>query len=326
VETINLLIEKLGNTVKTDFLLASLTTYKIGGPADYFFEATSQKELAESVLAARDLNIPCTILGGGTNILISDKGIRGLVIKNSARAITLRGIKGVIENGKQKGNVYVEAESGTPVNQLVRFTIEEGLAGLETHLGLPGTVGGAVYINAKWAKTESYIGDAVSQASILTPGNTIQTVSRQYFSFAYDTSVIQKTGDIVLSVVFELQPANKEALWKIANESVNYRRESQPQGILSAGCVFRNISKAVAISANTPGHVTSAGFLIDHAGLKGKRIGEAEISSIHANFITNLGHARAIDVLELIKLCKTEVKKQFNIDLIEEIVILGDFS
>lgn len=305
--------------------LAPYTTFKIGGPAEFFYEAKTLDELVGAVTKARELGLAVKILGGGTNILIADKGIRGLVIKNSTGTITIRGMKGKYQGGETKGSVFVEADSGVVFNKLVRFTVEEGLGGLEAHLGLPGTVGGAIYMNSKWTNPVSYVGDAVYQATILTPKNETRIVDRSFFRFAYDISIIQKTADIVLRVVFALTPGEKNDLWKVANESIAYRRESQPQGVKSPGCTFRNISSFQAITAATPNHTTSAGFLVDHAGLKGMSVGDAKISPIHANFIVNNGHAKASDVVELIEIAKAKVKHQFGVELKEEIVRLGEF-
>lgn len=315
----------LGGQVKENVLLAPFTTFKIGGPAEFFYEAGTVSELVEAVTKARELGLPITILGGGTNVLIGDKGIRGLVIKNNTAAITIRGAKGSYRAGRKVGSVYVEADSGVVFNKLVRFTVEEALGGLEAHLGLPGTVGGAIYMNSKWTNPVSYVGDAVYQATILTPKNETRIVDRSFFRFAYDISIIQKTADIVLRVVFALTPREKNDLWKVANESIAYRRESQPQGVKSPGCTFRNISKSQAIAAVTPNNTTSAGFLVDHAGLKGVMVGDAQISPVHANFIVNTGHARAADVVTLIELARRKVKEQFGVELVEEIVRLGEF-
>ncbi len=310
---------------KKDVSLAPYTTFKIGGPAELFYEAATIEEIVAAVIKGREAGIPITILGGGTNILIGDKGIGGLVIKNNAGSIAIRGMKASYRAGKKVGSVYVEADSGVLFNKLVRFTVDEGLGGLEAHLGLPGTVGGAIYMNSKWTKPVSYVGDVVYQATILTPQNETKIVDRSYFRFAYDTSVIQKTGDIVLRVVFALTPGQKEDLWTIANQSIAYRRASQPQGVKSPGCTFRNLSQAEAIAVASPNQTTSAGFLVDHAGLKGLAIGDAQISPVHANFIVNTGHATAQDVVTLIELARRKVKEQFGIELVEEIVRLGEF-
>ncbi len=317
--------EILGGRLKENEVLAPYTTFKIGGPADLFYDAKTVDELAKAIVSARNLSVPVWILGGGSNILIGDKGVRGLVIKNSTNRIFLRGMKGALHKGQTSGRVYVEADSGVLMNTLVRFTVDEGLEGLEMHLGLPGSVGGAIFMNSKWTKPEGYVGDAVYQAEILTPNNERKIVPRSYFRFAYDTSSIQESRDIVLRVIFVLASGDKKTLWERANASIGYRRESQPQGVKSSGCTFRNISRAQALTAATPEGTTSAGFLIDHAGLKGLTVGGAQISPVHANFIINRGGATAADVIQLINRAKQQVKRQFGVLLSEEIVRIGEF-
>lgn len=314
-----------GDRIKLNEPLSNHTTFRIGGPADIFFNAQTTEELVNSIVEARRLSLPIFILGGGTNILIGDMGIRGIVIKNNTGRIVTRGIKGSVKSGEASGDVYVEADSGVIFNRLVRFTIEEGLQGIEMHLGLPGTVGGAIYMNSKWTKPEGYVGDSVYQAEILTSDGKRTVVPKNYFQFAYDSSSIQKTNEVVLSVIFEFHSDTKERLWKIATESMTHRRNTQPQGVKSAGCIFRNISKANAITYGLPNQTTSAGFLIDHAGLKGVTQGDAQISPVHANFIINRGKAKASDVIQLIDRAKEQVKKQFNIELQEEIQRVGEF-
>ena len=314
------------HALQRNIILAPYTTFKIGGPADYFYDAKTTDDFVGAIVFGRKRNFPLFILGGGTNILIGDKGMRGLVIKNSTHAIQIRGMKGNVTAGlAKKGLVFVEADSGVSFNSLVRFTVEEGLAGLEMHLGLPGTVGGAVFMNSKWTHPPGSVGDAVYQAELLTDQNERKIVPKSYFQFGYDTSSIQKTNDILLKVVFALRADTKERLWSIANGSIRYRRQTQPQGVFTAGCAFQNISRAEALVANTPDHTTSAGFLIDHAGLKGTRVGDAEVSSVHANFIINRGRATAADVVQLIELTRTKVKEQFGVILKEEIVRAGEF-
>ena len=310
--------------IKRNEPLASHTTFKIGGPADLFFEAQAKDELVDIIRRGRELELPIFLLGGGTNILISDKGIRGLVIKNNCRHIITRAIHGSVQNGKVVRRVFVEAETGAIFNMLVRYTIDEGLAGLQMHLGLPGTVGGAIFMNSKWTKPISYVGDAVYQAEILTPKGEVKTVPQKYFHFGYDTSIIQKTHDIVLSVTFDLHKDDKEHLWSEANESIGYRQTTQPQGVFTAGCTFKNVSKAKVLALGLPKEATSAGFLIDHAHLKGVTVGDAQISPVHANFIINHGKASASDVIELIDRAKEQVKKQFGVTLEEEIIRVGE--
>lgn len=317
--------QALGPKVKEQVMLGPYTTLKIGGPADLFIEAASVSEVVRFALEARKVAVPYFVLGGGSNILIGDKGVRGLVIKNNSQQITIKGMKGNASSGIVERQVFVEADTGVSINKLVRFTVEEGLAGLEMHLGLPGTVGGAIFMNSKWTNPTGYVGDVVYQATILTPKGTIESVPKTYFQFGYDTSSIQKTHDIVLTVVFSLTSFSKEALWERANASIGYRRESQPQGIKSAGCTFKNISMATAIAHAVPNSCTSAGFLVDHIGLKGLTAGGAMISPQHANFIVNTGKATAKDVIQLIETARQKVREQFGVVLEEEIVRVGEF-
>jgi UDP-N-acetylenolpyruvoylglucosamine reductase len=324
-DSLDALQKILGDKAKRDHILAPLTTFKIGGPADLFYEARTADDLVNAVKQAQSLHVPVHILGGGSNIIIADKGIRGLVIKNLTKSITIKGVKSQTQNGVEKKTVFVEADSGVPINLLVRFTVEEGLAGLHMHLGLPGSVGGAVYMNSKWTHPTGYVGDYVYQARLLTPEGEEKIVPQSYFHFAYDTSSIQKTKEVVVSVVFALEKIGKEALWTIANESIAHRKTTQPQGVFTAGCTFRNLSQAAALAAATPNGTMSAGYLLDHAGLKGTTVGGAMISPMHANFIVNTGKATANDVIELIELSRAKVKEQFGIVLEEEIERIGEF-
>lgn len=318
-------IKQVGLPVKKSEPLAPYTTYKVGGPADMFVEAKTCDALTKAVTTARVYAIPFIILGGGSNVLVGDKGFRGLVIKNACTAITIRGMKGAVTKGVADGSVYVEAEAGVPLNALVRYTIEEGLGGLEMHLGLPGSVGGAIYMNSKWMKSESFVGDVVYRVTILTSENEVKMVTRDYFNFSYGYSTVQKSGDIVLSVIFALSRKPKEALWNVANESMRYRHDTQPQGVKTAGCVFKNISLVEAVAAGTPNHTTSTGYLVDKAGGKTMTVGDAAVSPVHANFIVNTGKASASDMVQLIERIRAAVKEKFNITLVEEIQRIGEF-
>lgn len=306
--------------------LAQFTTYKIGGTADLFMVVRNAQELAEVAIEARTSGLPVHILGGGSNVLIGDGGIRGLVIKNISTGVRMAGMRGSMKSGRINRSVSVEADSGLTMNSLVRYTLEASLSGLEMHLGLPGTVGGALYMNSKWTHPVGYVGDVVTGATILTPENHLRTVSNGYFRFGYDQSILQSSGDIVLSVSFGLIPADSQSLWDVANASVEYRQATQPKGVSTAGCTFRNISALDARTVGTPNHITSAGFLVDSVGLKGYRIGQAMISEHHANFIINLGGATASDVVQLIELARQKVFDRYHIRLQEEIVRIGEFD
>lgn len=320
-----LLEKRLKTQIKTNFGLAPLTTYKIGGPAQYFYTARDSRQLVTAIETAIEMKIPYVILGGGSNILVSDTGVEGLVIHNMTRNIKLRHIVGTYRLTEKTKKFYVSVDAGVLMNQLVRFCNNQGLAGLEMHLGLPGTVGGAIYINAKWTNPEGYVGDRLYQATIIDKNGATKTVPQSYFKFGYDYSILQKTGETVLEAVFELINTDSEKLWQISNESIMYRAKSQPQGIKSAGCIFRNITKAEALSHSTPNLSVSAGLLIDKAGLKGAKIGQAAISDQHANFIINTGNATARDINQLIELARDKVRQRFGIELKEEIIKVGEF-
>lgn len=309
------LIKELGPLrVKRNEPMMAHTTFKIGGPAELFFEAYTLEDLIKAVKFCQDLKVPYFILGKGSNILVSDKGFSGLVIKNKASQIKICKIQGQIEEGKQEATVLIEADSGLGLNRLVRYTIEEGLSGLEVFLSVPGTLGGAVRINAHFRpERDEFIGNFVYKAKILDKKGNVKEVEQAYFNFGYDRSILQETGEVLLSVVFKLNKvSDKKPLWEKAQEAVDYRKLRQPIGLACPGCIFRN-----------PPKLRGAGFLIDQVGLKGTQVGGAKISEKHANFIINTGRAMATDVVELIKLCKKKVKNTFGINLKEEIEYVG---
>lgn len=316
--------EVLGkNRVRRNEPMSLHTTFKLGGPAEYYIAVETIDDLVKAVNTARKVEIPVFIFGGGSNIIVADSGIKGLVIKNNCRRFEVISMVGRIKNQKINVNkALVYAESGVIMNQLVRFTIEQSLEGLEYQLGLPGTVGAAIFLNSNFPKKGAFVGDAVYKVKLLTSDGQIKEENKSYFHFAYDKSILQKTGEIILSVVFKLNPEDKKILWERGMEALQYRNETQPKGA-SAGCTFRNIGIVEALQIPTPGRTTSAGYLIDKAGLKGKRIGDAMISDKHANFILNMGSAKTSDVTGLIDLMKSEVKKKFGVDLTMEVYRIG---
>lgn len=311
------------NRVRVDEPMSAHTTFKIGGPAKYYIEVSTDTDFVKAIKVAHNLGLHYFVLGGGSNVIISDTGIHGLVIKNNCRTFGLANIAGRVKKQKiDLDKALVIAEGGVIMNQLVRFTIEQGLGGLEYQLGLPGTVGGAVYMNSNFPKKGVYVGDCLYKAKLLTKEGEIKEVDNAYFHFGYDKSILQETGEIVISATFKLVPEDKKVLWERGMEALNYRNETQPKGV-SAGCTFRNISIVEALRVPTPDKITSAGFLIDKAGLKGKKIGDAMISPLHANFILNLGNAKAQDVVDLINLVKDEVFKNFGVHLALEVKTVG---
>ncbi len=325
------LAAKLGEKrILRDEPMAKYVSFKIGGVADFFFKAKTKNDLINAVTAARKLKLPFFILGGGTNILVGDRGFRGLIIKNETATIKLTGLIGSQNKNKninypKVDSVLIEVESGVSINHLVRFTLDQGFSGLEYFLGQPGTVGGAIWINAHNIKMRKFFSDNIYSIQVIKEDNNIDEVFKNNFQFGYDQSAIQKTQIVVLSAKIKLRVGDKNSLWKKAQQVLEYRRLTQPYGVYTAGCTFRNISKSEALRLATPNYTCSAGFLIESVGLKGKNIGSARFSHLHANFIVHNGEAKAIDVLELINLAKIKVKEKYGIELKEEIVMLGDF-
>ena len=311
-------------------LLSKHTYFKIGGPARLFFEAKSVDDLKLAIKTAIETDTPFEVLGGGANVLVADSGFSGLVIKNQTSGTKLIGIKGTyIKQGQGVKSALVWAASGTLMNQLARFSLDQGLEGLEFLLSVPGTVGGGIKINSHFeVERGEFLGSRLASATLIDPKTAkIKTVDQKYFDFSYDHSKIQETGEIVLEAVFRLDVSqNKEKLWQKAMDNVKRRNTEQPIGIACSGCIFRNITHADAKRLATPNLTTSAGYIIDSLNLKGTKIGDAEISDHHANFILNIGQARAANVLELINLVKKKAKETFGLDLKEEIFYIGDFT
>lgn len=316
--------------VRNAELLSKHTYFKIGGPAKLFFEAKSTDDLKLAVETAVENNYPFVVLGSGANVLVSDKGFDGLVIRNLATGIKLVGIKGIYtKQGQGIKNALVWAASGTLMNQLARFTLDQGLEGLEFLLSVPGTVGGGTKINAHFeVEKGEFLGSRLTSATLIDPKTAkVKTVDGKYFNFSYDASKIQETAEIVLEAIFRLDVSqNKEKLWQKAMDNVRRRNEEQPVGIACSGCVFRNIRDEDAKRLATPNLTTSAGYIIESLNLKGTKVGDAEISDHHANFIINRGNAAAEDVLKLINLVKEKAKNTYGLDLVEEIFFIGNFN
>jgi len=302
-------LQHLTSNIKIDEPLSRYTTSRLGGSADVLIEATSAAELKDSVITARQIEVPVLILGGGANVLVSDAGVRGLTIINKAKQIVFR-----TDNG-------VWCEAGTVLPTLARECIAHGLSGLEWAVGVPGTVGGAVVGNAG-AHGRDTAADLVS-ATILNAANEVIEWSNADLQFQYRSSRIKReaaslehaprnTQYVVLAATFKLAPGNPAELEAKAAEFNEYRRRTQPPGA-SLGSMFKNPAG------------NAAGRLIDECGLKGTRIGGVEISTVHANFFVNHGGATATDVKALIDLARTTVRERFDIELELEIELVGDW-
>ena len=298
-----------GARLKIGEPLARYTSARVGGPADYLAAADSAGELAELVRSAWRLGFQPVILGGGSNVLVSDAGVRGLVILNRARAVEFH-------TAPAEGQASVWAESGVNLGSLARQCGARGLAGLEWAATVPGTLGGAVFGNAG-AHNGDLAGNLVL-AEILQQDGTVRRWSHAELGFAYRTSRLkqlkaQGRPHVVLAAGLALSAGQPEALQAKVDQFVTHRKRTQPPGA-SMGSMFKN----------PPGDF--AGRLIEAAGLKGARLGQVEISPLHANFFVNLGQGRAADVLALIHQAHAAVLHQFGVDLELEVELVGDWG
>ena len=290
--------------------LAPMTTFKVGGPAELFLETQSEAEIIDAVTIAHAGGMKVTLLGGGSNVLVSDGGIRGLVIRPKGGTVT------------PVGDRLVRADAAVTINGLVRWTINRGYAGLEAWAGTPGTVGGAIYGNAHWKSTN--IGELVDSVRLMRPDGTLLQAPAERMEFDYDYSRLKRTGEIVLWAAFRVTPGgDPAALRAVARESLAFRKRTQPLESPSAGCIFMNPDPSRdRVPAGIP---PSAGALVDRAGLKGAAGHGARVSPTHANFIINDGTASAQAIHTLIERCRTAVQEQFGVTLRNEIIYLGDF-
>ena len=296
--------------VRRGAMLAPLTTFRAGGPADWLLETRSSDEIVAALTLAHREGLPVTLLGGGSNVLVSDAGVRGLVIRPRGGEIRLL------------DGLRVHADAAVTINGLVRWTIIHAVAGLETWAGTPGTVGGALFGNAHFGGR--LIGELVSEVRLAAPTGATAIVPADAMGFGYDSSRLQRTAEVLLSATFCGSRGDPAALRASARRSLAYRKRTQPLETPSAGCIFQNPQPGRdAVAEGLP---WSAGALIDRAGLKGTTIGGARVSPTHGNFIVNDGTARSGDIRRLIELCRTEVRDRFGVELREELVYLGEFA
>jgi UDP-N-acetylmuramate dehydrogenase len=305
--------DRLGaDRLERDVPLAPLTTFRIGGPADYLYRAATADELVAALRAARELEIPHFLLGLGANILIGDGGFRGLVIRNEANAVDF------LDGGR------VRAESGVVVfHDLIQATVDRGLGGLHHFVGIPSTVGGAIWQNLHFLSPPPerertvFVEEVVEASTILSAEDEVREVDREYFRFGYDYSVLHDRPDVVLDVTFKLEPGVPEELRETVRENLQWRDDRHPDLWLfpSAGSIFQKIEGI------------GAGRLIDQCGLKGHihPSGRAQIFPRHANILVNLGGARASEIRELISLCQETVQRELGYELKPEIGFIGEF-
>jgi UDP-N-acetylmuramate dehydrogenase len=292
--------------------LAPYTTFKIGGPADLFFEARSADELVEVLILAGEFGLPVFRLGAGANILVGDLGFRGLVVHNNADRIRI-----------DRKSRQLWAESGAIVYPVViDAAVSAGLSGLEHYVGIPSTIGGAMWQNLHFLsppperERTMFVEEVVLEAEILTAEGDRRVVDREYFQFGYDYSILHEQPDTVLSVTFQLHEAPEDRMREIIEANLAWRAERHPplDTEPSAGSIFKKIEGI------------GAGRLIDWAGLKGTRIGGALVTHRHANIMINAGGATAADVRHLIAYVQKTVEREENYRLAPEIGFVGEFG
>jgi len=289
--------------------LAPFTTFRIGGPAEWLYEANSADDLASAIDAAESAGMPWFVLGLGANILVGDKGVRGLVIRNRATQHHV-GDDGVLHT-----------DSGAVVQQLVLDTVRAGWSGLEHYIGIPSTVGGALWQNlhflspAPERERTMFISEVFRDCDIRAEDGTRRTVDASYIQFGYDDSVFHHRHDVVLRARFQLTADDPARMHRILQENLAWRGARHPwlEVHPSAGSIFKKIEGV------------GAGRLIDQCGLKGFRMGGAQISHMHANIMVNLGGATAADVRALIAHARTAVFERFGQRLETEIGMIGEF-
>jgi UDP-N-acetylmuramate dehydrogenase len=291
--------------------LARYTAFRIGGPAEILVVANSVEAVRKAVTLAWEHQVPCRVLGGGSNVLISDAGICGLVVVNRARGVAFTAS---LEQGTQTERFSVKAESGASLSTVARQCVARGLTGLEWAANIPGTVGGAVVGNAgAWGGD---VASTLTQALVLGPDGVVEEWPVERFEYAYRTSRLkylhQGSKCVVLEAEFALRRGDREALEAQVAGIVERRKATQPAGA-SCGSVFKNPPDGFA------------GRLVEASGLKGRRVGGAEISNVHANFIVNRGGATAADVKALIDLAFGSVKEVFGVELELEIELVGEW-
>ena len=289
------LVSGFEKIVRTSEPLAPHTWFRLGGPAQFFAEPNNLEELAALVRRCREEEVPVRLLGGGSNILVRDDEVEGMIVRIAAPAFTDIGVS----------DQTVSAGGGAKLGHVISTSVREGLAGLEALVGIPGTIGGALHGNA--GSRGGDIGQWTCQATVMTRSGEIIQRSREELVFAYRQSSLDELA--ILSAQFKLESDDPEDLTKRMQKQWIVKKANQPLGHQSAGCIFKNPRGM------------SAGMLIEQAGLKGARVGQAEVSDRHANFFVAAPGATSADVLNLIELVSARVSERLGIDLEREIEI-----
>jgi UDP-N-acetylmuramate dehydrogenase len=300
------LSDKTGVAIECEKPLAPLNTFGTGGPTRLFAEVSSADQMAIIIRTANELNLPFFILGGGSNILVSDKGFDGLIIKNSIMGM------------RQEGDKIISG-TGEKLQDLINFAAENGLTGLEFASGIWGTVGGAVFGNAGAYGSE--ISAVLDSVQLVDKKGVIREEPAEYLKFSYRYSILKKTGEVATRACFALNKGKKEQIAAKVKEIILLRNDKLPIYEKSAGCFFKNIPDENYRYGKLP-----AGKLLEEVGAKEVKIGGAEVFQKHANIIINAGSAASRDIRRLAEALKKRVRDKFGIELTEEITYLGTFE
>lgn len=311
-KALDTLQKRFSSQLQENKSIAPYLTLRNSATASYFIEAKSREDLIDALSISFYQKIPYLLIGGGSNIALTQEVFQGLVIRNMYQK------KEVLKESET--DVLLQVSSGYSMTRLAVETAKEGFSGLEYHAGLPGSVGGATVMNSKWTNPKAYVGDVVEEVVLLQKDGTIQTVPASYCEFAYGYSKLQETGEILLEVVFRLQKTDAAELIAHTKTALEYRTKTQPKGKPTSGCFFKNISEADQIKHNLP--TRSAGYLIDKAGCKNLKVGDYIVSDLHANFILNTGSGSAQDLKSIVAQVKEKVRDTFQIELREEVLVL----
>ena len=305
----------LGDGLLTQEPLKHHTTFRIGGPADYYFAARTPDQLVTALRTADDLGVPSFLLGGGSTLLVSDGGFRGLVVRNAIDAIEFDGSA-------------AHVGCGADFLDLIYRCRDRDLSGLEFAAGIPGSVGGALYGNAGCYGQD--IGSFVIECTHVTPdGRKVETRPADWYEFAYRDSRLKRDPRALLTCLLQFRKGMRDGIQKVIDEKLEIRRVKHPQWRMepTAGSYFKNLPPdwrmpGAKLSPGT--HRVAAGQLLDECGVRGMRVGDAMVFPKHANIIVNVGHAAAAEVLELAATMKRLVRERFKVELEEEVMFLGE--